>query len=223
MITQAKAQLDASREQANAAKSGILQSQAQQVVALQGVRSATAKRRQAIGQLDQAGTMTSQVAISQSAKAQALAKVDQAQAALDDANLKLSYTHIFAPGDGVVGKKSIEIGNQVQIGSPLMTIVGKKDLWVSANFKETQLNDINPGELADVKVDAFSGRIFHGHVDSISKATGSTFALLPADNATGNFTKVVQRIPVKIVLDPNQPDLDKLRSGLSVVAIITTK
>lgn len=222
-INQAKAQLAASREQVNAARSGIAQAQAQQSAALQGVRLANAKHRQALGQLEQAGTASSQVAVSQSAKAQALAKVDQAQAALDDANLKLSYTRIFAPVDGIVGKKSIEAGIQVQPGAPLMTIVNKNDLWVTANFKETQIPGISPGEPADVKVDAFNGVIFHGHVDSISKATGSTFALLPPDNATGNFTKVVQRIPVKIVLDPNQPDTDKLRSGLSVVAIITTK
>lgn len=222
-ISQAKAQLDASREQANAARSGIRQSQAQQAAALQGVRLASAKRRQALGQLDQAGTAPSQVAVSQSAKAQALAKVDQAQAALDDANLRLSYTRIFAPGDGIIGKKSVEVGSQVQTGAPLMAIINKDDLWVTANFKETQLPGIEPGEGADVKIDAFRGTVFQGHVESISKATGATFALLPPDNATGNFTKVVQRIPVKIVLDPNQPGADKLRSGLSVVAIITTR
>jgi membrane fusion protein (multidrug efflux system) len=104
-----------------------------------------------------------------------------------------------------------------------MAIVPANDVWVVANLKETQMQGVRPGNEAEVDVDAIPGRTFHGHVDSIAAATGSTFALLPPDNASGNFTKVVQRIPVKIVLDPNQRDEDRLSAGMSVNATITTK
>lgn len=222
-IDQAKAQLAAAHEQANAARAGINQAQAQKQATLQSVKQAVAKQHQAIGQLNQAHTAPTQVAVSQSAKTQAQAKVSQAKAALDDARLRLSYTRIIAPIDGTVSKKTVEVGALVQPGTPLMSVVNKSNLWVSANFKETQLSGMHQMNTAEVKVDALRGHLFKGHVESISAATGATFALLPPDNATGNFTKVVQRVPVKIVLDSDQPGLDDLRAGFSVTAIVSTR
>ncbi len=143
--------------------------------------------------------------VNSSQYAAAAAQVSQAQASLKAAQLQLSYTQIKAPAAGVIGAKSVESGSQVQVGQPLMSVVGQ-DFWVMANFKETQLADIRPGEPVTIEVDALGNQTLMGKVESISPASGSQFALLPPDNATGNFTKVVQRIPVKIVLDTHSPD-----------------
>ena len=123
----------------------------------------------------------------------------------------------------MISKKTVQIGQEVAVGQSLMAIVPDNDVWVVANFKETQLSGVHANQPAEIEVDTLPGKIFKGHVDSISAGTGATFALLPADNATGNFTKVVQRVPVKILLEPNQKDADKLRSGLSVIATIKLK
>jgi membrane fusion protein (multidrug efflux system) len=152
------------------------------------------------------------------------APVKQAQAALREAELALSYTAIAAPIDGRIGKKSVEVGATVQPGQPLLTIVATHGNWVTANFKETQIGAMKPGDPVDVTVDAFPHRTWRGHVESISPATGAKYALLPPDNATGNFTKVVQRVPVKVVLDAVSgegaagEDPTALPVGLSVVA-----
>ncbi len=222
-IAQAKAQLSATREQAQAAKENVSQAQAVRKVAQQNVLAAQARSQQAQGMLSQAKTAPRQVAVSKSAQAQALAKIQQARAALDAAQLQLNYTRIYAPADGRISKKSVEVGALVQPGTPLMAIVEDNTPWVVANLKETQLSGVAQGRTAEIKVDALPGKAFHGHVDSVSAATGATFALLPPDNATGNFTKVVQRVPVKIELDAGQPDLDRLRAGMSVRASIATK
>jgi membrane fusion protein (multidrug efflux system) len=149
--------------------------------------------------------------------------VGAARAARDQAALNLSYTRVTAPSGGVVSRKSVEVGQLVQPGQPLMSVVPLDDIWVTANLKETQTANVTPGDPADVTVDAYSGRRFAGHVESISPATGAKFSLLPPDNATGNFTKVVQRIPVRVRLDgPNDPTRP-LRPGMSVVVTITTK
>jgi membrane fusion protein (multidrug efflux system) len=161
--------------------------------------------------------------VSQTAHSQAIAKIEQARAALDQAKLQLGYTRIFAPVTGRVSKKTVEVGALVEPGTPLMAIVPQSDMWVVANLKETQMDGVQPGRGADIDVDSVPGRVFHGKVDSLSAATGATFALLPPDNATGNFTKVVQRIPVKVVLDPGQPDIDRLAAGMSVNVTIETK
>ena len=165
---------------------------------------AQARYTQAQGQLHQAHTTPRQVAVSKSNHAQAQAKIDQERAALDSAELLLGYTRIYAPADGQISKKSAEVGALVQAGTPLMALVPQQSVWVVANYKETQLANVKEGQRADIEVDALPGEHFTGKVDSINAATGATFALLPPDNATGNFTKVVQRIPVKIVLDPGQ-------------------
>lgn len=157
-------------------------------------------------------------AIRQVASAQA--QVAQKQADLDFAKLQLSYATVTAPAAGVVSKKSVEVGELVQPGQPLLAVVEDGELWVVANFKETQLRKMKVGQSVTFTVDAYPGRKFHGRVDSFSAATGAKFALLPPDNATGNFTKVVQRVPVKIVFaegpDPEHP----LRAGMSVDAVV---
>lgn len=222
-IAQARAQLKVARDQAAAASAGITQAQAAQNAAQESVRTAEARRQQALGQLAQAHTLPRQVSVSKSAQVQAQAKIEQMRAALDAARIQLNYTRIYAPVNGRINKKSVEVGALVQPGTPLMAVVQDRDLWVTANFKETQLNKMRIGQPVEIEVDTFSGRTFKGHVDSIAAGTGATFALLPPDNATGNFTKVVQRVPVKIVFEPNQRDLEQLRTGMSVVATVSTK
>jgi membrane fusion protein (multidrug efflux system) len=148
--------------------------------------------------------------------AAAQASVAQHQATLEAARLQLSYVVLKAPVAGIISKKNVEVGQFVQAGQPLLAIVQGTDAWVSANFKETQLAKMHPGQSAEIEVDAYPGKVFHGRVESLAAATGARFSLLPPDNATGNFTKVVQRIPVKIVLtdpaDPRHP----LRVGMNV-------
>lgn len=172
--------------------------------------------------MKQAETAPSQIAVSQSAQSQAEARVELAKAALRDAEINLERTKIYAPCDGRVSHNNVEVGNLVQPGSALVSIVPDEDVWVTANYKETQLADVKPNQEVEIEVDGLPGRTFKGHVDSLSAGTGASFALLPPDNATGNFTKVVQRVPVKIVLEHGQPDMDRLRTGMSVVATITT-
>ncbi len=146
--------------------------------------------------------------------------VQQAQADLDEAKLALSYTIIRAPFDGIVTRKDVHIGHRVEVGEPLMALVPAQGLYITANFKETQLTDVRVGQPAEIEADIYPGYIYHGHVDSISIGTGAAFALLPPENATGNWVKVVQRVPVKIVLDQAQPEDKPLRLGLSVEATI---
>jgi membrane fusion protein, multidrug efflux system len=144
------------------------------------------------------------------------------RATLAQAELNLQYVSVKAPARGVVSKKSINVGQVVQPGQPLMAIVQTDDIWVTANFKETQLKDVRPGQRARISVDAY-GRSYNGKVASIAGATGARFSLLPPENATGNFVKVVQRIPVKIVLDPGQDPEHLLRPGMSVEPTVYTK
>jgi len=148
------------------------------------------------------------------------AKVAQRRAALEAARLQLSYATVSAPANGVVSKKNVEAGQFVQAGQPLLSIVEGEDTWVVANFKETQLSKMQVGQPVEVEVDAYPGVTFHGKVDSLAAATGAKFSLLPPDNATGNFTKVVQRIPVKIVItDPPNPKRP-LRVGMNVSVVV---
>ncbi len=163
-----------------------------------------------------------QLAAAQAALVGADARVAAARAARDQAALQLSYTRLTAPSNGVVSKKSVEIGQLVQPGQPLMSVVPLEDVWVTANLKETETADVTPGDSADITVDAYKGVHFRGHVESLSPATGAKFSLLPPDNATGNFTKVVQRIPVRIHLDGAPDPAHALRPGMSVVATIKT-
>jgi membrane fusion protein (multidrug efflux system) len=154
--------------------------------------------------------------------ASAAANVTLARANLETAELNLSYTTIVAPMDGVVTKKSVEVGQIVQQGQGLMMVVPLNDVWITANFKETQLRGVIPGQKAEVKVDLTS-KTYPGHVDSVAGATGTRLSLLPPENATGNYVKVVQRIPVKIILDPIPGGNNILRPGMNVEATIITK
>jgi len=167
-----------------------------------------------------ADAAAAEVQASERAIQAAAAQVAQKQADLDYARLQLTYTLVAAPASGTVSKKNVEVGQYVQAGQPLLAIVSEAEAWVVANFKETQLKKMRVGQSVEIDVDAYPKTKFHGRVESIAAATGAKFALLPPDNATGNFTKVVQRVPVKIVFtDP--PRADKpLRAGMSVNAIV---
>jgi membrane fusion protein (multidrug efflux system) len=152
----------------------------------------------------------------------ASAKVGSEQAARDQAALNLSYTRIVAPSTGVVGAKNVQVGQLVQVGQPLMNIVPLQDVWVVANLKETQVRNVAVGNPVEIRVDSYPGQVFHGTVESLSPASGARFSLLPPDNATGNFTKVVQRIPVRIHIDQSSDEKHVLRPGMSVTAVIKT-
>ena len=142
--------------------------------------------------------------------------VQQAEAELKEAELALSYTRITAPVNGIVTHKAVQIGHRIQPGQPLMSLVPMESLYITANFKETQLTNVRVGQKVDIEADTYPGFVYHGHVDSISFGTGSAFSLLPPENATGNWVKVVQRVPVKIVVDNKAPTDKQLRLGLSV-------
>jgi membrane fusion protein (multidrug efflux system) len=148
--------------------------------------------------------------------------VKQAEAALSSAKLDATYTKIGAPFAGIVTRKSVHVGHRVQVGEPLMAIVPLGRLYVTANFKETQLTDVRVGQKAEIEADIYPGYVYHGHVDSISMGTGAAFSLLPPENATGNWVKVVQRVPVKVVIDGQQPPDKPLRLGLSVEVAVDT-
>jgi membrane fusion protein, multidrug efflux system len=150
------------------------------------------------------------------------ADLNARQAALQLARTNLSYTRIVAPEDGIVGERKVRAGQLVSPGTQIVSLV-ERQVWVQANYRETQLRRIREGDSAEIRVDEFPGLTLKGRVAQIAPASGSQFALLPPDNATGNFTKVTQRVPVKIVLDENQAGADRLRPGLSVVAVIRTK
>ena len=156
-------------------------------------------------------------------KKQRAADVDAAKATLAAAKLRLGYTKIVAPFDGVVSERQVQPGDYVNIGSNLITVVPLPKVYVIANYKETQLTRVKPGQRVEITVDSFPNEKLHGRVERIAPASGSQFALLPPDNATGNFTKVVQRIPVRIQLDDNQPLLQRLLPGMSVVTSIHTE
>ena len=148
-------------------------------------------------------------------------KQKEASAALADLNYQ--YTKIYAPADGDVTKKSVQIGNQILAGQPLMAVVALDDIWVTANYKETQMGDIRPGQTVKIRVDSFPGKVFTGKVDSIMAGTGVTFSLFPPENATGNYVKVVQRIPVKIVLNRGEDKDHLLRVGMSAEPTVITR
>ncbi|RXN84707.1 HlyD family secretion protein [Achromobacter aloeverae] len=147
---------------------------------------------------------------------------EEAEAVLAQARIALSYTVVRAPVGGLVGQRSVRVGAAVAPGTPLLAVV-PGDVYVIANYKETQVGQLRPGQPAIVEVDAFDGLRLHGHVDSLAPASGAQFALLPPDNATGNFTKIVQRMPVKIVLDAGQPRMRDIRPGMSVIASVDTR
>jgi membrane fusion protein (multidrug efflux system) len=164
-----------------------------------------------------------QIGVLEAQRAQATATLAQQQAMEHQAELNLSYTTITAPVDGSVGVRTLRVGQYVQAGTQLMAVVPLQGVYITANYKETQLTDVRPGQPVTITIDTFSSAKVHGHVDSLAPASGQEFALLPPDNATGNFTKIVQRIPVKIVVDADDPLAGKMRPGMSVEPTIDTK
>jgi membrane fusion protein (multidrug efflux system) len=211
----AESELKAAKDRLIAAERGAEISKA-------AMLAAKARVDQAHAGVEQARANHKQVPIKQADAAAAVAAVAQAKANLEAAELQLSYTTVVAPVDSVVTKKSVEVGQVVQPGQSLLVLIPLQDIWVTANFKETQLAKVRPGQKAEIHVDMY-GKTFTGHVDSIAGATGARLSLLPPENATGNFVKVVQRIPVKILVDPVAPDKAILRPGMNVDATIITK
>jgi membrane fusion protein, multidrug efflux system len=224
-----KQQFDAAQANADATASALRADQEKLAQAERSVEIAKAQLLAAEARVNQAkaGVAAAHADIKQitmrTADAQGkVAKVQQARAVLAAAELNLSYTDILAPVDGVVTHKQVEPGQIVQQGQGLLVVVPLQNVWVTANFKETQLKKMKPGQKADVHVDTY-GKTFSGHVDSIAGATGAVLSLLPPENATGNYVKVVQRIPVKIVLDPIPAEKAILRPGMNVDATVITK
>jgi membrane fusion protein, multidrug efflux system len=180
------------------------------------VTQAQGKLDQAIAALESARTGPQQVRIQQSRAVAAAALADKSKQSVEQARLNLTYTRIFAPVDGLIAKRSVQVGEYVAPGQQLLAIVPLDDIWVTANFKETQLKDVRPGEPVKIFVDAYD-RDYTGHVESIAGGTGAIFSLLPPENATGNYVKVVQRVPVRLRFEQGQDPDHRLRPGLSVV------
>jgi membrane fusion protein, multidrug efflux system len=199
---------------AKATAAGVAAAQANEAATQQGVRQARNRLSQAEASHRTAQTGPRQVAATRARALSALAEVQQRRAALEQTELNLQYTKVVAPVSGSVSK-TVVVGMNVQAGQQLLTIVPLDDVWITANFKETQLTHMRPGQRVDVDVDS-NGRTYRGSVDSIGGATGPLFSLLPPENATGNFVKIVQRIPVKIVLEPGGNRDRQLRPGMSV-------
>ncbi|MGD0646635.1 MAG: HlyD family secretion protein [Acidobacteriaceae bacterium] len=207
-----------------AAQEQVRQSEAQLVAAQQGVVRTEAQLTNSEGGLESAQATMLDTRVREGQFATAKAAVAQAAAALEEAKLQLSYTMIKAPVSGRIGRKSVEAGQRVQVGQPLMAIVEDRP-WVVANFKETQLEKMRIGQRVEVEIDTFPKHKFYGQVDSLAPGSGNEFALLPPDNATGNFTKIVQRIPVKIVLDQDSVRgyENLLSPGMSSVVTVATR
>jgi membrane fusion protein, multidrug efflux system len=207
-----------------AAQEQVRQAQAQLIAAQQGVARAEAQLTSSKGGLQSAQATKLETRVRDGQFATAQATMAQAEASLEDARLQLSYTIIKAPVSGRVGRKSVEAGQRVQIGQPLMAVV-EDHPWVVANFKETQLAKMRAGQRVEIEIDAFPKHKFNGRVDSLAPGSGNEFALLPPDNATGNFTKIVQRIPVKIVLDDDSVRgyENLLSPGMSSIVTVTTR
>jgi membrane fusion protein (multidrug efflux system) len=212
----ARAMVDSAIAQEREAQAGIHAAESR-------VRQAEATGEQAAAQLQTAETAPQQVAATKARAAAAEARAAQLRAAVKQAELNLEYARVKAPARGVVSRKAVEPGQVIQPGQPLMTIVTLDPVWITANFKETQLEHMRPGQRVTVTVDAYGGKALTGKIDSIAAATGARFSLLPPENATGNFVKVVQRVPVKIVLDQGQDPQRLLRPGMSVTPTVHTE
>jgi membrane fusion protein, multidrug efflux system len=218
----AKANADATASALRADQEKLAQAQRAVDIAKAQLLAATARVEQAKAAVGAARADVRQISMRTSDAQGKIAKVQQARAALAAAELNLSYTEIVAPVDGVATHKQVEPGQIVQQGQGLLVVVPLHNVWVTANFKETQLRKMKAGQKAYVHVDTY-GKTFSGHLDSIAGATGAVLSLLPPENATGNYVKVVQRIPVKIVLDPIPQDRAILRPGMNVDATIVTQ
>lgn len=227
LIEQAAAAIDADRAaitlaRANAdrysdlASDGSASVQEQQEAASRLASDNAARRRDIAGH----SAARAQVDVLQAQVADAEAAVARAKAAVDAARLNLSYTRIHAPVDGMIGQRTLRVGNYVQVGAPLLAVVPIRQAYVEARYRETQLARVRPGQAATVTFDALPGLELKGRVESIAPATGVSFARVAPANATGNFTKITQRLAVRIVLDPGQPDSERLRAGMSAIPTI---
>jgi membrane fusion protein, multidrug efflux system len=217
----AAATLDATRRRLLQAEREVQQAEAElgsKRIAVEQAQQRVAEARAALARSESG---RHQVAIKDAESSRAEARLKEALADLAHADLQLQYTEVRAPGDGIVSKRTVELGQIVQTGQPLLAIVPLHEVWVVANFKETQLARVHPGQRAEITVDGLPGKKFTGKVHSISAGTGARFSLLPPENATGNWVKVVQRIPVKILLDEKEiGNPQPLRAGMSVSASI---
>jgi membrane fusion protein (multidrug efflux system) len=216
---QAVAARDAAKATLDAQNAIVAESGQNISVAEKNVEQAQTRVEQANAQIQAALTGPQQVKVTEARAQSAAAKVDQQRALLDQAELNLKYTTIVAPVDGVVGKKSISEGQNLAAGQEMMAVVPLDGLWVTANFKETQLEKMRVGQAVKIKVDAYD-REYKGKIQRIAGASGARFSLLPPENATGNYVKVVQRIPVRISLDPGQDNDHLLRQGMSVTPTV---
>jgi membrane fusion protein (multidrug efflux system) len=219
-----KQQFDAAVAAAAAAAASVQDALASEQAAAEGVRVARDREAQSQALLKYAQTGPQQVAAQNAKARQAEAQAEQAQAQLDQANLNLSYTKIIAPEAGIITRKSVELNQNVSVGQNLLTLVSLQDIWVTANFKETQLRHMSAGQTVEISVDA-TGKTYHGKVTQIGGATGSVLSLFPPENATGNYVKVVQRVPVRVDftdLEHEDPD-HLLRPGLSVEPKVRVK
>jgi membrane fusion protein (multidrug efflux system) len=221
-----KQQFDAAVAAAAGNRAAVLEAESSLIAQQEAVRQSQQKLLQSRSAASEAAKNGPSQVRAQQAKAQAaVADVKQAQAKVDQAKLNLSYTKITAPVTGIVNKKNVQVGVNVSVGQDLLTIVPLTDLWVTANFKETQIEKMHPGQKVTIEVDALGGRKFHGEVKQIGGATGSRLSLFPPENATGNYVKVVQRIPVRVNftnLEEENKDL-VLRPGYSVTPIVAVK
>jgi len=218
------ATVEATQRRLNQAEKEVQQAEAALATRVFAVNQARQRINEARAALGRVESQRRQVTVKEAEIQRAAATLNQAQADLAFAELQLQHTEVRAPGDGVIAKKSVEVGQVVQMGQPLLAIVPLHEVWVLANFKETQLARVKPGMPAEVEIDTFPGQVFHGTVDSLAAGTGARFSLLPPENATGNWVKVVQRIPVKIRLNPKEfGNPHTLRAGMSAYVVIRVK
>jgi membrane fusion protein (multidrug efflux system) len=213
---------EVSRQQYDSAVAAAGAARATLDAANASVASAQSRAAQARAQAAAAETVPEQIRMTRARAGAAAADVQKYEAALEQAELNLRYTRIYAPVTGVLSKRNVEPGQVIQAGQPLFSIVDLDDIWVTANFKETQLRNMSPGQKVTVKVDAY-GRSYNARVESIGGATGARFSVLPPENATGNYVKVVQRVPVRIRFDRGQDPNHLLRPGMSVEPTVRTK
>jgi membrane fusion protein (multidrug efflux system) len=208
--------------EADTDKSAVVAGKAEIAAAKQRVSAAQSRLIQRKADLLAAGSAPQQIASSKAKAAAASSDAVRARAQLTTADLNLGYTKIVAPVSGIIGRKTVEAGQRVQPGQQLLTIIPVDDLWITANFKETQLRKMKPGQPVTIHADA-TGEDYRGHVDDLAGATGSRFSLLPPENATGNYVKVVQRLPVRILLEQGENSDHRLRPGMSVEPKVRTR
>src|SRR3989442_405367 len=220
----ARAAMESTDRRKVQAERAVQQTEAELSSKVLGIQQAKQRVAELKGSLARAESQRHQVPMKEADIIRAEAALAQARADLAFAELQLQYTEVRAPVEGIVSRRTVELGQVAQMGQPLLAIVPLHEVWVLANFKETQLARIRPGMRAEVSVDTFSDRVLQGTVDSLAAGTGARFSLLPPENATGNWVKVVQRLPVKIRLDPGQvSNPHTLRAGMSAVVTVKTR